>query len=151
MNLQQDRVMKFIDACYECGIRNPESFLISKMPMVYNWLKGAFINPKILPTDIDGEVEVNGHFLRMEFKHDTAIKNGRIPEGQHRCFKALIKTGRFTIFLIGTDDQGEPSCLIIYYHTGKIKDLSVSSKSDIYEQCLGWTKYALSNGDCNAK
>ena len=54
MNLYNEIVMKFIDACYGAGIKRPELFLISKMPQVYNWLKGCF--PRgILPTDIDGE------------------------------------------------------------------------------------------------
>jgi hypothetical protein len=141
MNLQDDRVMKFLDACYDAGIKRPEAFILSKMPQVYGWLKGAF--PRgILPTDIDGEVEINGHFLRMEFKHESAMRNGRIPRGQHAALKALINTGRFTVLLVGTDDGGSPVCFEVWHHNGSITTLKEGGAKAIFDLCARWANFA---------
>jgi len=140
MNLQEDRVLKFLDACYDAGIKRPEAFIMSKMPQVYGWLKGAF--PRgILPTDIDGEVEISGHFLRMEFKHESAMRNGRIPRGQHAALKSLINTGRFTVLLVGTNDGGDTTCFEVWHHNGKITPLKDADKSGVYDFCSRWAEW----------
>lgn len=141
MKLETDPVDRFINACFDAGIKRPEAFLMSKMPQVYNWLKGAF--PRgILPTDIDGEVEINGHFLRLEFKHDTALRNGRIPKGQHSALKALIGTGKFTVLLVGTNDKGEPTCFELWCAGGKVTKLKECDSRKVYEVCERWAKHA---------
>jgi hypothetical protein len=141
MKLQDDRIMKFLDACFDAGIKRPEAFILSKMPQVYGWLKGAF--PRgILPTDIDGEVEINGHFLRMEFKHESAMRNGRIPKGQHSALKSLIFTRKFTILLVGTDDGGNPTCYEVWHHNGTITPLVDATAIDIREFCSRWAGFA---------
>jgi hypothetical protein len=143
MKLEDDRIMRFLDACFDAGIKRPEAFILSKMPQVYGWLKGSF--PRgILPTDIDGEVEINGHFLRMEFKHESAMRNGRIPKGQHTALKSLIKTGRFSVLLIGTNDGGEPTCFEVWHHNGKITALKDCTSADIYDLCSRWASFAES-------
>lgn len=140
MNLQEDRVLKFLDACYDAGIKRPEAFIMSKMPQVYGWLKGAF--PRgILPTDIDGEVEILGHFLRMEFKHESALRSGRIPKGQHAALKSLIGTGRFTVLLVGTNDGGDATCFEVWHHNGKITPLIESDKNGVYDFCSRWSEW----------
>jgi len=141
MKLQDDIVMRFLDACFDAGIKRPEAFILSKMPQVYGWLKGAF--PRgILPTDIDGEVEINGHFLRMEFKHESALRNGRIPRGQMMALKALIKTKVFTVILVGTNDGGEPTCMESWYANGAISKLQDTGQSGVFEFCERWAEYA---------
>ena len=141
MNLQDDRVMRFLDACFDAGIKRPEAFILSKMPQVYGWLKGAF--PRgILPTDIDGEVEINGHFLRMEFKHESAMRNGRIPKGQHAALKSLIFTKKFTVLLVGTDDGGNPTCYEAWHHNGTITPLMDATSNDVREFCSRWATFA---------
>lgn len=133
--------MRFFDHCDRAGIRNPAEFLISKMPMVYDWLKGAF--PRgILPTDIDGEVEINGKFLRFEFKHESRIRNGAIPRGQQILFTNLTKTGFHTVFLIGFDSEGEPVCMQIYWPNGKLSKLEEVTKPQIRDYCERWARYA---------
>jgi len=143
MNLQDDLVAKFVDDCYDAGMKDPVAFLISKMPKVFNWLKGAFPR-RILPTDVDGEVELNGHFLRLEFKSETALREGRIPKGQHRAFQGLLKTERFTVFLIGTNQMGDPTCLEIWRPNGDVRKLEDASKDVIFKTCEAWAKYAQS-------
>lgn len=141
MNLSEDRIIKFLDACYDAGIKSPDAFLISKMPQVYNYLKGCF--PRgILPTDIDGEVEINGHFLRLEFKHETALRNGRVPNGQMKALRGLIDTKRFTVMLIGTDDKSQPTCAQIWYEDGKIISKENCDVEWFRSKCSGWSKYA---------
>lgn len=138
-----DIVSRFLDACFDAGIKRPEAFIISKMPQVYGWLKGAF--PRgILPTDIDGEVEIQGHFLRFEFKHETALRNARIPKGQYQSLKSLINTGRFTVLLIGTNDKGEPTCSETWYHNKIVSPLSDCNRQDVFSFCSRWAEWAQS-------
>jgi hypothetical protein len=136
MNLQNDLVMSFLDHCDRAGIRNPAEFLISKRPHCFDWLKGAF--PRgILPTDIDGEVEINGHFLRFEFKAESRVRNGEIPKGQARLFQKLVETGFHTVFLIGVDNSGRPTCIQIY----TTKNRSIFREADeasIFGLCKRW-------------
>lgn len=144
MNLGDDRVMRFLDACFDAGIKRPEAFILSKMPQVYGWLKGAF--PRgILPTDIDGEVEISGNFLRMEFKHESAMRNGRIPKGQYNALKSLIVTGKFTVLLIGTNDGGEPTCFEAWHHNGKITKLQDGDGKKVFDFCQRWADWAEKN------
>lgn len=140
MNLSDDIIIRFLDACYDAGIKSPERFILSKMPQVYGWLKGAF--PRgILPTDVDGEVELNGYFLRLEFKHDDALRNGRVPRGQMMCFQRLAKTGYFTIMLIGVNQFGEPSCFEMW-HRDKISKLEETTSHLLRARCAAWAKWA---------
>lgn len=99
----------FLDRCYDAGIRDPAAWLQSRGMGAFGWLKGAF--PRgILPTDCDGEVEVRGQFLRLEFKHTHKVRLGGIPKGQLYLFNALLKTGVFTIFIAGHDERAQVEC-----------------------------------------
>ena len=140
MKLETDNVQKFLDACYNSGIKRPELFIISKMPQLFGWLKGAF--PRgILPTDVDGEVEIQGHFLRMEFKHEDALRSGRIPKGQHMAMRRLINTGKFTVMIIGTDDKGKPTCYELWAKQKTIP-LVDCDESALFARCKSWAKWA---------
>ncbi len=140
MNLTNDIVGRFLDACYEAGIKCPERFLQAKMPQVYGWLRGAFPR-NILPTDVDGEVEINGYFLRLEFKHESALRNGRVPKGQLMCFKSLIETGKFTVMLIGTDEIGTVNCYELWTRN-RIWKLADVSPSELKEKMAKWSAWA---------
>lgn len=141
MNLAEDRICEFLEACYKAGIKNPASFLISKRPQVYDWLKGVF--PRgILPTDIDGEVELNGHFLRLEFKEESALRNGFIAKGQTMALRRLVDTKHFTVFIIGTSNQGEPTCMQAYMPNGEIRELEDVDKAELQERCKKWSAWA---------
>ena len=142
MNIQDDIVARFIDRCYESGIKDPIRFLLDKMPRVYGYLKGAF--PRgILPTDIDGEVEINGQFLRLEFKHHEALRGGRVPKGQIRCFESLLDTGRFTVFLIGHDQAGAAELVHVWGSRGR-KVFDPCDNSKLYQLCSQWAHMAES-------
>jgi hypothetical protein len=141
MQLQDDTVYRFLNACYKAGIKNPAAFIVSKMPVVYDWLKGSFPYG-ILPTDIDGLVHLNGHFLLLEFKDESVIRNAAIPKGQLRCFESLHLTNRFTVFLIGTDQRGEPVLLQEFHCNGKHPPLKDIDKSCLQKRCKQWAAWA---------
>lgn len=146
MKLRDDTILNFIEGCWKAGIKNPLSFLLSKRPQVYDWLKGAF--PRgILPTDIDGEVEINGYFLRFEFKSREALENGYIPKGQKQALTRLCETKRFTVFVIGIDENAEPSCIEIYKHNGTQTKLMKTDRNGIREKCKAWAEWAQGNGN----
>lgn len=140
MNLHDQQVLDFIDGCYKAGIKDPLSFLISKRPQVYDWLRDVF--PRgILPTDIDGEVEINGHFLRLEFKHESALRNGLVPKGQLRAFHRLQETGRFTVALIGHNDINEPTCFEAYHENGARAELKDCNKLILRSWFRKWVEH----------
>lgn len=140
MNLVEDKIADFLDACWRAGIKSPIGFLLSKRPQVYDWLKGAF--PRgILPTDVDGEVEINGYFLRLEFKHDQALRDGHIPKGQLKALQRLISTKKFTVFIIGMSDLGDPTCIAVYSNMGHTP-LFDANKEKIRELCKAWSDKA---------
>lgn len=139
MKLHDDRVHNFLDACYSAGIKCPERFLIDKMPRVYGFLKGAF--PRgILPTDVDGEVEVNGYFLRMEFKFEAALRDGRIPKGQKLAFERLLDTGKFTIFYIGHNDNGDVTCMQQWVRGRSPHLIDPCDNQRLREACENWAR-----------
>jgi hypothetical protein len=140
MTLHDTIVAKFIDDCYAAGIKDPVRFLVDKMPRVYGFLRGAF--PRgILPTDVDGEVEINGHFLRLEFKHDKSLREGRVAKGQLMCFESLIKTGKFTIFYVGHNDMGEATLLHIWCANGKRKVVDPCDTKRLFTACKNWADF----------
>lgn len=140
MELCNDRVDEFLNKCFRAGIKNPLAFILSKMPQVYDWLTGAF--PRgILPTDIDGEVEINGYFLRFEFKHEAALRNGRGKKGQLGLFRKLTETGKFTVFLVGVNDTGDPCCIEVY-SAKEHRKLRDATREQIRELCRRWAEKA---------
>lgn len=46
--------------------------------------------------DVDGLVEINGHFLMLEWKSH----HGEIPTGQRITYERLVDTGKFTIVIV---------------------------------------------------
>jgi hypothetical protein len=94
----------------------------------------------ILPTDIDGEIELNGYFLRLEFKYEDCLREGRIPKGQAECFRALLSTGRFTIFYIGQNSFGETTCLQIWTQGNGPKIIDPCNNERLYQACSNWSK-----------
>jgi hypothetical protein len=140
MQLCSAVVDDFLTRCLNAGIKDPAAYLISKRPQVYDWLVGCF--PRgILPTDVDGEVEVGGYFLRLEFKHEDVLRSGRVKRGQMMLFQRLVETKKFTVFLVGVSDQGEPTCIEIYGAKGhkKLHDLD---RSRVQEYCRDWAQKA---------
>lgn len=141
MNLYPDRISKFLDNCFESGIKNPVAWMESKMPQLYGYLRGAFPN-KILPTDVDGEVYLNGRFLRLEFKNVEAIRNGHISKGQLIYLNALAREHNFTVFLVGVDDAQDPVyCQILRPVEPRIVD-PLCGRAGLWNLCHKWSEAA---------
>ena len=140
MNIYSEEVARFLDRCYESGIKDPVRFMVDKFPRLYGELRGAF--PRgILPTDVDGEVELSGQFLRFEFKHEDALRNGYVPKGQLRCIQALVATGKFTVFVVGHDQTGAPTLCHIYskrYPTNP-KLIDPFDNTQLRQLCATWS------------
>lgn len=83
-------------------IQNPQAYLDN----IWDWaiLDGCFGDTKIMPTDIDGFVERNGHFLLIETKSPGV----GVKEGQGRTFQGLVNSGLFTCMVVwGRKDKPE--------------------------------------------
>jgi len=137
-------IQDFLDSAYESGIRDPVKWMQSRGLQMFHWLKGAFPR-NILPSDCDGEVEIGGHFLRLEFKSEGLVKCNQIPKGQMRQFKALVKTGIFTVFVAGHDQRGEVTCLrIISKKNGKPTEKYIEeiTNDGMHKLCKQWAQQA---------
>ncbi len=83
-------------------IRNVQAFVDA----LWDWgiLEGCFGTTGIAPTDVDGLVERNGHFLLLEAKGPGVP----LKRGQSRTLEALIATGCFTVLVVwGTPGKPE--------------------------------------------
>jgi len=125
-NLLNEAVSGFLNDCMAVGIRDPLKFIQSKQLKVYSYLKGAF--PRgILPTDADGEIELNGEFLRLEHKYDYAIRNmsadNRAHSGQTRGLHSLVAKKGFTVVFVGENDQRHVTCVRVWKpENGDVKE-----------------------------
>ena len=63
----------------------------------WDWMRGCFPRPSIMPADIDAIVEVKGKFLIFETKKHKGVE---IPNGQQYTLRALYNTGLFTIVIM---------------------------------------------------
>lgn len=94
------------------------------MESIWDWkiLEGCF-SGKIAPTDIDGMVEKNGHFLVIETKRP----NVEIPLGQLYTFQAMQKLGCFTVIIVwGHKDKPEAMQVLTENgDTSKIKQIDL--------------------------
>jgi hypothetical protein len=143
MNLYEDRISNFLDGCHGAGIKDPIAFMLDKRIRVFDWLRGAF--PRgVIPTDIDAEVELNRRFLRLEFKHEDALRSGRVSKGQRNLLIRLAQTGLFTVFVVGEDNIGRPTCLEVIKSNGTICKLEETSYEDMRERCSKWGQYVES-------
>jgi len=141
MTLLEGQLQQYLDTCHAAGIRDPFQLLLNRKLRIYSYLDGAF--PRgILPTDIDGEVEINGHFLRFEFKHENCLKSGKLPEGQLRYYEALVRLGKFTIFYVGHDDRHDPTLLQQWNENGKKYPPHPCDYKRLYEACERWSSFA---------
>lgn len=96
-------------------INNPKAYMAG----IWDWkiLKGCFGMTNIEPTDIDGCIERNGHFLYLETKSPGA----RVSVGQQRTHEAWVAKGDSVIIVWG--ETNAPQRLQVFspkYPHGKI-------------------------------
>ena len=139
--MNKEQIQEYLDLCYDSGIRRPDIYLKSITGKLWGWLKGCF--PRgILPMDVDGEVEINGFFLRLEKKHANCIRNKIMPNGQRRCIEGLLNTGKFTILLIGENDNEQPVCYQIWKRKEGKSPVFDCDQDDIRRFCGKWAEWA---------
>ena len=94
--------------------------------------------------DIDGEVEVNGWHLRIEQKHENALRAGNLPIGQNRANRSVMDTGRFTVVLLGLNNRGEVTCMEVWKRGGD-EPLRDCTQEDVRKFCSKWADFAENN------
>lgn len=106
---------------------------------LWDWaiLDGCFGSSRIKPTDIDGLVEVNDHFLLIEAKGEHA----RITKGQQYTFEALQATGRFTIIIINGENN-QPYSMQVLYPNGATSQLQQAGVAELRSVVARWYRYA---------
>lgn len=79
---------------------------------IWDWgiLKGCFGDTRIEPTDVDGLVERNGHFLLLEAKAPGVP----VKQGQWWTFNALRNTGYFTIIVVWGQTNAPEAMQVLY-------------------------------------
>lgn len=119
-------------------INNLENYL----SQLWDWgfLDPCFGATQIKVTDIDGFVERNGKFLVIECKsHDSEI-----PKGQDIMFKAMGRTGLFTILVIWGEKNKPERCKLLT-RKGEFVYLDVN-ENKIKKIVADWYQYANENG-----
>jgi len=140
-NSETDAANCFLNACHESGIKYPMYYLNAITPKLFGWLTGSF--PRgILPMDIDGEVEINGYFLRIESKHENAIRSESIPTGQCRALWQLLGLERFHVLLIGINDANEPTCSQLWHPKHGKLEVKNDDADGIRHFCTRWSEWA---------
>ena len=136
------------DELYEAsGIKDISRYVHEIRLKSWGWLKGAFIRANILPTDIDGLVEVNGKFLLFENKYVGAI----MSQGQRLTLEKLVMNADFVVLRIDWDGAGR---VVRFDRWANIKPMGTlevrtyenASEQDVRDVCFAWSNWAQSNG-----
>lgn len=106
---------------------------------IWDWsiLDGCFGDSNITPSDIDGFLGRNGHFLILECKFRPSDP---IPKGQEINFLQLAKTKLFTIIVLWGDKT--PENMKIYYPNGNITEQKTANLDDLRAVVSWWYKQA---------
>jgi hypothetical protein len=114
------------------AIRNPEKFLAGfwDWDEVSNQLPG-----KMKVSDIDGFVEVNGHFLILE----TKTPGVPIPLGQKIAYERLQKTNLFTILYLW-GEKGIVEEMQVLYPEGKTSPKRLATNKEFAKVVQWWVK-----------
>ncbi|MGH9249745.1 MAG: hypothetical protein ACRD0W_09565 [Acidimicrobiales bacterium] len=102
----------------------------------WDWaiLKGCFGMTGIEPTDLDGLVERNGHYLLLETK--DATEHG-LDVGQHITFSGLARDKDFTVIIIyGLRNQ--PERLTIFHPGGGVDAAVPTNLQDTRARITAW-------------
>ncbi len=101
----------------------------------WDWMRGCFPRPSIMPADLDAIVEVGGKFLIFETKKHKGVT---IPKGQQFTLRALFNTGLFTIVIMYGKSSVEE--FTFYYPGGR--QVKGYGESEAKEAIKEWSHYA---------
>ena len=125
---------------WDCKQRG-ECYLDKHMP---NWgfLKGAF--PRgIEPTDLDGWVEINRHFLTLEWKGCDANLTG----GQDMAFTRRAESKSDAVFVLWGDAEKTEAVAMQRIWNGRKGEKFSATNDLVYHYCERWSAWAESGGD----
>jgi len=97
-------------------------------------LKGCFGNTRIEPTDVDGLVERNGHFLVLEAKKPGV----KIKQGQLWTFNALRNTGLFTILILWGEKNMPQEMQVLYPKPLEVSPAKPCDINDVRRVVTWW-------------
>lgn len=107
---------------------------------LWDWgiLRGCF-GGSISPSDIDGMVERNGHFLYLEAKG----RGVPIKYGQELAIKNRVRDGLST-FVVVWGDPGTPEGIRVYYPApcARVDDHARGNLGTLRGLCERWYRYA---------
>lgn len=113
--------------------------LIEQMPNWDDLLEGVKRVRRIMPTDIDGMIEVNRHFLFFERKRAGETLSG----GQRVALMHLSELPKTTVFIIRETDNAEKLELMRYRDGSALGGgWSVVTRRDIALLFEAWVYYA---------
>ena len=90
---------------------------------------------KISMGDIDGLVEIKGHFLLVEFKHPGQ----KVPDGQAIMFKKLVSHGNFTVLVVYAEQNRVLSWAI---SSAKGEKLQEGTTGQLQDWVRAWASWA---------
>jgi hypothetical protein len=119
-------------------IHNKQAF----MDALWDWavLDGCFGNTNISPSDVDGEVERNGHFLVLEAKGPRAF----VTQGQQIKFNRHAQRGDTVMVIWG--EPGKPERLQIWRPYEGVQKLIPCTLEMFRIAVSHWFEWADSNG-----
>jgi hypothetical protein len=88
--------------------------------------------------DVDGQVEINGHGLQLEWK----TGKGHIPTGQRIAYEKLTITGLLTALIVVGDAETMQVDKYCFFFKGKQKEWRIGSLNSVIEDIKGWVKWA---------
>lgn len=115
-------------------IKNERAF----MDGIWDWaiLDGCFGDTRITPTDIDGLVERNGHFLIFECKSPGVP----VRQGQEIMLNRAVETGFFTAMIVW-GEKNKPEKLKVIGRMGNA-EVDPCDKDLFRDYVKQWFKYA---------
>ena len=92
---------------------------------------------RIAMTDVDGVVEINGHFLFIEWK-----RRGDVPAGQRIMFERLTRHPEFTILVV----LGDPATMVVerydVFRGGRRRGWRACDLSELERHVRAWADRA---------
>ena len=95
---------------------------------------------RIAMTDVDSLVEINCHFLFMEFKSKAAPAT--LPTGQRILYENLTKHLNFTVAIISGDAETMEIESLTWVYGGKMSPPKPVSLDQLRQRFKEWAEYA---------
>lgn len=109
----------------------------------YRWVS-KYLPGRVAPTDVDGVLERNGHFLVMEYKP----KGVALPMGQRIMLKHLVRRGGFNVWVVWGDDSSEDAlCEVASLdRNGDVLDVETITAGQLGARVRAWLDWATAAG-----